>query len=52
MKIKISFYTVRSYVYKCVFNIYTPDGDIMFLSLIREEIKVNNQSFFIVWDSQ
>lgn len=48
MKIKVVFYTVRTYVGKGAFYIYTPDGDLMSRSLTGEAPKTDDQLFFIV----
>lgn len=45
MKIKVVFCTVRIYVGKGAFYIYTPDGDLTFMSLTEEEPKADDQLF-------
>lgn len=48
MKIKVVSYTVRTYVCKVALYIYTPDGDLMSMSLTGEAPKSGDQLFFIV----
>lgn len=52
MKIKIISYTVRTYICKGTFYIYTMDGNIMSMSLTGEAPKAEDQLFFIVWNSR
>lgn len=48
MKIKVVFCTVRMYVGKGSFYIYTPDDDLTSMSLTEEAPKADDQLFFII----